>query len=181
MTPLWAGPDMRRFLGSPKMPTRDSSAAGGMHESLSLPTYVPAGCCSPADSQTADGVHLQGTTHLNLNSGFFYIQANERTISLMERIAARLAKEKAWDQVRHLSRFLPIPVHRGQSLQLRRVALEPVRRLQIFAVNERTPACSEEQGAGGRLRVCTVTSSCASVGFPRSLSSSFNASVVGVQ
>lgn len=42
---------------------------------------------------------MQGTTHLNLNSGFFYLQANERTISLMERIAARLAKEKAWDQV----------------------------------------------------------------------------------
>ncbi|CAK0787073.1 hypothetical protein CVIRNUC_010289 [Coccomyxa viridis] len=42
--------------------------------------------------------YAQGTTHLNLNSGFFYIQANERTISLMERIAARLAKEKAWDQ-----------------------------------------------------------------------------------
>ncbi|CAL5229301.1 g12600 [Coccomyxa viridis] len=42
--------------------------------------------------------YAQGTTHLNLNSGFFYLQANERTISLMERIAARLAKEKAWDQ-----------------------------------------------------------------------------------
>ena len=42
---------------------------------------------------------MQGTTHLNLNSGFFYLKANERTISLMERIAARLAKEKAWDQV----------------------------------------------------------------------------------
>ncbi len=45
---------------------------------------------------------MQGTTHLNLNSGFFYLQANERTISLMERIAARLAKEKAWDQVLHV-------------------------------------------------------------------------------
>jgi len=43
--------------------------------------------------------YWQGTTHLNLNSGFFYLQANERTISLMKRIAARLAKEKAWDQV----------------------------------------------------------------------------------
>ena len=42
---------------------------------------------------------MQGTTHLNLNSGFFYLRANERTIDLMKRIAARLAKEKAWDQV----------------------------------------------------------------------------------
>ena len=53
---------------------------------------------------------MQGTTHLNLNSGFFYIQANERTISLMERIAARLAKEKAWDQVRLRAQSLPISV-----------------------------------------------------------------------
>ena len=83
-----------------------------MHESLSLSTLVPAGCCSPADSQTADGAHVQGTTHLNLNSGFFYIQANARTISLMERIAARLAKEKAWDQVRCLAHLLPTPVRR---------------------------------------------------------------------
>ena len=45
------------------------------------------------------GTSVQGTTHLNLNSGFFYLQANERTVALMERIAARLAKEKAWDQV----------------------------------------------------------------------------------
>ncbi|CAL8464975.1 g4510 [Coccomyxa elongata] len=42
--------------------------------------------------------YAQGTTHLNLNSGLFYIQANARTIDLMKRIAARLAKEKAWDQ-----------------------------------------------------------------------------------
>ena len=46
-----------------------------------------------------DNYSVQGTTHLNLNSGFFYLKANQRTISLMERIAARLAKEKAWDQV----------------------------------------------------------------------------------
>lgn len=45
---------------------------------------------------------MQGTTHLNLNSGLFYIQANVRTIDLMKRIAARLAREKAWDQVRLL-------------------------------------------------------------------------------
>ena len=41
----------------------------------------------------------QGSTHLNFNSGLFYIQANERTIDLMTRIATRLSKEKAWDQV----------------------------------------------------------------------------------
>ena len=41
---------------------------------------------------------MQATRHLNLNSGLFYIQANERTVSLMNRIAARLAREKAWDQ-----------------------------------------------------------------------------------
>ncbi len=41
----------------------------------------------------------QSTTHLNLNSGLFYIQANPRTVDFMARIAARLAREKAWDQV----------------------------------------------------------------------------------
>ena len=42
----------------------------------------------------------QSTTHLNLNSGLFYIQASPRTVAFMARIAARLAREKAWDQVR---------------------------------------------------------------------------------
>jgi hypothetical protein len=33
-----------------------------------------------------------------LNSGLFYIRPNQRTIGLMDRITARLMKEKAWDQ-----------------------------------------------------------------------------------
>jgi hypothetical protein len=33
-----------------------------------------------------------------LNSGLFYIRPNARTIALMDRITARLMKEKAWDQ-----------------------------------------------------------------------------------
>ena len=33
-----------------------------------------------------------------LNSGLFYLKASDRTISLMQRIAARLRKENAWDQ-----------------------------------------------------------------------------------
>jgi hypothetical protein len=33
-----------------------------------------------------------------LNSGLFYIRPNQRTIALMDRITARLMKEKAWDQ-----------------------------------------------------------------------------------
>ena len=41
---------------------------------------------------------LQSTEHLNMNSGLFYLRANERTLGLMQRIAARLSKEKAWDQ-----------------------------------------------------------------------------------
>ena len=105
---------------------RDSASAIGMHESVSLSTLVPVVCCGPADSQTSDGAHVQGTTHLNLNSGFFYIQANERTISLMERIAARLAKEKAWDQVRFLAHLLPIPVRHRQSVQFGRMPEEPI-------------------------------------------------------
>lgn len=41
-----------------------------------------------------------------LNSGLFYASANNRTIALMDRITARLAKEKAWDQAR--TRLMPI-------------------------------------------------------------------------
>ena len=33
-----------------------------------------------------------------LNSGLFYLRPNTRTIDLMDRITARLNKEKAWDQ-----------------------------------------------------------------------------------
>ena len=41
---------------------------------------------------------LQSTEHLNLNSGLFYLKANYRTLALMQRIAARLSVEEAWDQ-----------------------------------------------------------------------------------
>lgn len=41
---------------------------------------------------------MQSTEHLNMNSGLFYLRANERTLGLMRRIAARLSQEKAWDQ-----------------------------------------------------------------------------------
>lgn len=34
----------------------------------------------------------------NLNSGLFYVKANERTIDLMQRLEDRLDKEDAWDQ-----------------------------------------------------------------------------------
>ena len=46
-------------------------------------------CCCPV---------LQSTEHLNMNSGLFWLKASVCTIGLMERIAARLAREEAWDQ-----------------------------------------------------------------------------------
>jgi len=42
----------------------------------------------------------QGTMHLNMNSGLFYIKASAKTVAFMDRIAARLSREKAWDQAR---------------------------------------------------------------------------------
>ncbi|KAG7675171.1 hypothetical protein Ndes2526B_g08029 [Nannochloris sp. 'desiccata'] len=42
--------------------------------------------------------YAQGVRHMVMNSGLFYLKANSRTIDLMQRIAARLHKEKAWDQ-----------------------------------------------------------------------------------
>ena len=49
-------------------------------------------------SSSGQSIRLQSTEHLNMNSGLFYLRANERTLGLMQRIAARLSKEKAWDQ-----------------------------------------------------------------------------------
>ena len=42
--------------------------------------------------------YAQGTQHMALNSGLFYLRANERTIALMQNIYKRLRKEKLWDQ-----------------------------------------------------------------------------------
>lgn len=62
---------------------------------------------------------MQGTTHLNLNSGFFYLQSNGRTIDLMKRIAARLAKETSWDQVLCISlSFYVVNTHDAQHSRL---------------------------------------------------------------
>ena len=36
--------------------------------------------------------------HFNMNSGLFYVRANERTLDMMSRLEQRLAKEKFWDQ-----------------------------------------------------------------------------------
>jgi hypothetical protein len=36
--------------------------------------------------------------HFNLNSGLFYVKANERTVDLMKRLDTRLSKQKYWDQ-----------------------------------------------------------------------------------
>ena len=54
---------------------------------------------------TVGACTAQSTTHLNLNSGLFYIQANPRTVAFMSRIAARLAREKAWDQARSSAQY----------------------------------------------------------------------------
>eukprot|EP00884_Botryococcus_braunii_P010704 jgi/Botrbrau1/19635/Bobra.0003s0005.1 len=42
--------------------------------------------------------YAQAIKHFNLNSGLFYIKANKRTLALMDRIATRLSKQRAWDQ-----------------------------------------------------------------------------------
>ncbi len=40
--------------------------------------------------------YAQAVKHFNLNSGLFYVKANDRTIDLMTRLAIRLDKEKYW-------------------------------------------------------------------------------------
>mmetsp|Transcript_39767 Transcript_39767/g.88392 ORF Transcript_39767/g.88392 Transcript_39767/m.88392 type:complete len:376 (-) Transcript_39767:607-1734(-) len=42
--------------------------------------------------------YAQYFKHFNLNSGLFYLKANERTLDLMTRLDDRLSKSKYWDQ-----------------------------------------------------------------------------------
>lgn len=42
--------------------------------------------------------YAQFVKHFNLNSGLFYLKSNNRTISLMKRLEARLNREQYWDQ-----------------------------------------------------------------------------------
>ena len=42
--------------------------------------------------------YAQSWQIFSMNSGLFYLRANERTIALMNDVAGRLEKEKIWDQ-----------------------------------------------------------------------------------
>ncbi|GAX77314.1 hypothetical protein CEUSTIGMA_g4760.t1 [Chlamydomonas eustigma] len=42
--------------------------------------------------------YAQYYKHFNLNSGLFYVKANERTLDLMHRLDTRLSQQKYWDQ-----------------------------------------------------------------------------------
>ncbi|GIL62084.1 hypothetical protein Vafri_16376 [Volvox africanus] len=44
------------------------------------------------------GRYAQYYKHFNMNSGLFYIKANNRTLELLTRLETRLSKEKYWDQ-----------------------------------------------------------------------------------
>ena len=68
-----------------------------------MPHFKPC-CLPPSPPALSLPVRWAHTIRVfTLNSGLFYAAANERTIALMDRITARLAKEKAWDQARALS------------------------------------------------------------------------------
>ncbi|KAG2497437.1 hypothetical protein HYH03_004592 [Edaphochlamys debaryana] len=44
------------------------------------------------------GRYAQYYKHFNMNSGLFYVMANNRTLDMMTRLADRLSKEQYWDQ-----------------------------------------------------------------------------------
>ncbi|KAG2497438.1 hypothetical protein HYH03_004593 [Edaphochlamys debaryana] len=44
------------------------------------------------------GRYAQYYKHFNMNSGLFYVMANNRTLEMMTRLADRLARERHWDQ-----------------------------------------------------------------------------------
>lgn len=48
---------------------------------------------------------MQATRHMNLNSGLFYLAANDRTLKLLDRVALRLSKEKVLPAACHQSRL----------------------------------------------------------------------------
>lgn len=69
----------------------------GMSDGFDIPTAYGAiyGIDDPSMGWSR---YAQGFQHMVLNSGLFYLRANERTVELMNRIGSRLRKEKAWDQ-----------------------------------------------------------------------------------
>ena len=69
----------------------------GMTDGFDDPTAY--GAISGLDDESMGWArYAQSTQHMNLNSGLFYVRANENTVALMQKLAARLARQKYWDQ-----------------------------------------------------------------------------------
>lgn len=64
--------------------------------------------------------YAQAYKHFNLNSGLFYVRANNRTIELMQRLDTRLAKEKYWDQTAYNEEIFFLSHDDYKSPQVRR-------------------------------------------------------------
>lgn len=57
------------------------------------------GAVSGLDDETMGWArYAQSTQHMNLNSGLFYVRANDNTVALMQKLARRLSQQKYWDQ-----------------------------------------------------------------------------------
>lgn len=79
-----------------------------------------------------DCLHLlQFYKHFNLNSGLFYLMANERTLDLLVRLETRLSKQSYWDQTAYNEEifFLSHGDYKSPQVGLHHVVMSCVRML----------------------------------------------------
>lgn len=85
---------------------------------------------------------LQAMKHFNLNSGLFYLRANDRTVDLMHRLETRLAREKYWDQTAYNEEIFFLSHGDYKSPQVRRCrAKEPTRTATVGIGGRWAPKC----------------------------------------
>ena len=73
--------------------------------------------------------YAQFNKHFALNSGLFYLRANERTLSLMTRLETRLSKQKYWDQTAYNEEifFLSHGSYKSPQVTVRVMEIDKVR------------------------------------------------------
>lgn len=99
------------------------------------------------DPQMGWARYAQFNKHFALNSGLFYLRANERTLSLMVRLETRLSKQKYWDQTAYNEEIFFLSHGSYKSPQV------TVRVMEIDKVRERERERERRDWMGGLLVV----------------------------
>lgn len=124
---------------------RDSDVEG-MTDGFDEPTAYGA-IDGIDDPQMGWARYAQFNKHFALNSGLFYLRANERTLSLMVRLETRLSKQKYWDQTAYNEEIFFLSHGSYKSPQV------TVRVMEIDKVRERERERERRDWMGGLLVV----------------------------